>query len=277
MAQQDEQQDRPAPAALPIFSIDTDCPRCGYNLRELAEPRCPECGLVFQPHQVVRDITYRRHRWSLWSIAWGFYRDPVGFWAQFAVQPGSAAGRKLLQGLPFLGASPATMAEIGYQRLGGWQRLRVVLLASLWPFLVLLMLIPLAVATVHGAILWTASIIRRRAADPRAVAMVVGLSSLWLVPVLLCLLLWEPLVRHIADSLRHLPRWMALPAETIRLAVGSACLLLSAVSCVYWAAALYAGARRLLRATRLEAWLCVLCNPGWYGMLAVILRAIGKR
>lgn len=29
------------------FSLELCCPRCGYNLRGLPQPRCPECGLTF--------------------------------------------------------------------------------------------------------------------------------------------------------------------------------------------------------------------------------------
>jgi rubredoxin len=42
---------RPPPAQAPDWSrIDRDiaCPLCGYNLRGLVEPRCPECGYVFE-------------------------------------------------------------------------------------------------------------------------------------------------------------------------------------------------------------------------------------
>lgn len=29
------------------------CPKCGYVLRGLAEPRCPECGRRFDPHEIL--------------------------------------------------------------------------------------------------------------------------------------------------------------------------------------------------------------------------------
>jgi hypothetical protein len=36
--------DRAAAAAAPPAGVDVLCPMCSYNLRGLAEPRCPECG-----------------------------------------------------------------------------------------------------------------------------------------------------------------------------------------------------------------------------------------
>ena len=47
--------DVPAKPSLPrglpatwVMDRDVHCPTCGYNLRMLREPRCPECGLVFR-------------------------------------------------------------------------------------------------------------------------------------------------------------------------------------------------------------------------------------
>ncbi len=42
--------ERPAAASSPDWSViqeDILCPLCEYDLRMLAEPRCPECGYRF--------------------------------------------------------------------------------------------------------------------------------------------------------------------------------------------------------------------------------------
>ena len=39
---------------------DVECFRCGYNLRGLAQPRCPECGLEFEWADLF-DPARRRH------------------------------------------------------------------------------------------------------------------------------------------------------------------------------------------------------------------------
>lgn len=36
------------------LDIELSCPRCGYNLRMLELPRCPECGLHFQWDKLIR-------------------------------------------------------------------------------------------------------------------------------------------------------------------------------------------------------------------------------
>ena len=43
-------------------STDIACPLCGYNLRGLAEPRCPECGFAFAWSDLV-DAKRDRHPW----------------------------------------------------------------------------------------------------------------------------------------------------------------------------------------------------------------------
>ncbi len=43
-------------------SVDLACPLCGYNLRGLAEPRCPECGGAFDWGELL-DHGRDHHRW----------------------------------------------------------------------------------------------------------------------------------------------------------------------------------------------------------------------
>src|SRR5436189_2963407 len=68
-----------------------ECPLCDYNLRGLNEPRCPECGYVFEWWEVL-DPKRRKHKylfehhpernfWSWWKTAWGGLR-PGGFWKE---------------------------------------------------------------------------------------------------------------------------------------------------------------------------------------------------
>ena len=44
------------PATAPDWSQQVEeicCPLCGYNLRGLSEPRCPECGHRFEWHTLI--------------------------------------------------------------------------------------------------------------------------------------------------------------------------------------------------------------------------------
>ena len=56
-------QARPSYCDLPDWQTLADeihCPMCGYNLRGLAQPRCPECGHEFLWRDLL-DPTRRRH------------------------------------------------------------------------------------------------------------------------------------------------------------------------------------------------------------------------
>ena len=57
------QHDQPAPDRLRarLHSQDTSCPNCGYNLRDLANVRCPECGFVLAV-EILEDSQARTHR-----------------------------------------------------------------------------------------------------------------------------------------------------------------------------------------------------------------------
>ena len=72
---------------------DLACPMCGYNVRGLNEPRCPECGYRFvwadltDPARRVHPYLFEHHperNWrSFWQTALGGLR-PVGFWTSIS-------------------------------------------------------------------------------------------------------------------------------------------------------------------------------------------------
>ncbi len=72
----------PATDGKPIFpDMDIPCPHCGYNLRGIVEPRCPECGREFDSDQLLRlwvrcEMPPPPLHWIVWNI----YRHPVTFW-----------------------------------------------------------------------------------------------------------------------------------------------------------------------------------------------------
>ena len=81
------------------------CPLCTYNLRGLAEPRCPECGYRFgwaeltdptlKTHPYLFEHHPKRWIWSFWRTAVGGLR-PVRFWKGINPQQKSRRGRMLL-------------------------------------------------------------------------------------------------------------------------------------------------------------------------------------
>lgn len=66
-----ENQDLLHPAHSPdwdTIAFDVHCSRCGYNLRTLTRPKCPECGLEFHWHDVLDRAAHRsdflfEHNW----------------------------------------------------------------------------------------------------------------------------------------------------------------------------------------------------------------------
>ena len=52
----------PAPPDWATLGRELACPLCGYNLRGLAEPRCPECGFAFGWAELL-DENRDRHPW----------------------------------------------------------------------------------------------------------------------------------------------------------------------------------------------------------------------
>lgn len=79
------------------------CPLCGYNLRQLTEPRCPECGFQFEWNELL-DVRRRKHPYlyehhpesrmgSYARTVLGALR-PKRFWT--ALHPGQSASLRRL-------------------------------------------------------------------------------------------------------------------------------------------------------------------------------------
>lgn len=86
-------RDRLLRATRPIGDGELTCPLCGYSLRGLAEPRCPECGFKFQWHE-LREAKRTRHPYlfehgsghnirSFWLTFWRDCR-PRRFWRELS-------------------------------------------------------------------------------------------------------------------------------------------------------------------------------------------------
>ncbi len=92
---------------------DVECVRCGYNLRGLAQPRCPECGLEFEWADLF-DPARRRHPYlfehqarhgrfeSYVRTAFGSLR-PSRFWRTITLQQPCHGRRLWFYWLSFVG------------------------------------------------------------------------------------------------------------------------------------------------------------------------------
>ena len=82
---------------------DIHCPLCEYDLRGIGEPRCPECGYMFdwpdlldptrRLHPYLFEHHPERNLWSFWRTAAGALL-PRRFWR--TVQPGQVRPRRLI-------------------------------------------------------------------------------------------------------------------------------------------------------------------------------------
>ena len=97
------------------------CPLCDYNLRGLADPRCPECGYAFQWAD-LRDPAKRLHPYLFEHHpehnVWSFTRtllgalEPRRFWARLLPTQPSSARRLLLYAL--LTSAPLLVALLAW-------------------------------------------------------------------------------------------------------------------------------------------------------------------
>lgn len=88
---------------------EIDCPLCGYNLRGLSEPLCPECGYRFDWPDLL-DPTRRRHPWlfehhpthNVWSFFKTLVRNfrPGRFWKELHPGQPSRPGRLVIYWMP---------------------------------------------------------------------------------------------------------------------------------------------------------------------------------
>jgi hypothetical protein len=99
---------------------DVPCPLCYYNLRGVAEPRCPECGYAFEwrdlldpdrrRHPYLFEHHPRRNAWSLWRTFVGALR-PGTFWRE--LRPAQPSNRWRLLLYWFLTSLPALAVPLG--------------------------------------------------------------------------------------------------------------------------------------------------------------------
>src|SRR5688572_1004938 len=118
---------RSAPQDSPDWSAlreDVRCPLCEYDLRGLAEPRCPECGYRFdwpdltdperRRHPYLFEHHPRRNAWSFVRTMAGGLR-PARFWSSLKPSQPSRPGRLVLYWL-----IASLLLPLGYAATFAW-------------------------------------------------------------------------------------------------------------------------------------------------------------
>lgn len=120
---------KPAAAPVPpppahVTRDDLQCPLCDYDLRGLAEPRCPECGYRFDwsdlidPSRRLHPYLFEHHpRHSAWSFVRTMVAGlrPARFWSSLKPSQPSRPGRMVLYWL-----AATLLLPLGYAVTFGW-------------------------------------------------------------------------------------------------------------------------------------------------------------
>lgn len=238
-----------APAGQAIYDVDVPCPRCEYNLRGLTQPRCPECGQMFDPLEVLAWNKERaRQPLPLWWVFGKMLLHPIAFWSMPKVRRSNGlAVRHLLLILAIVGAECGL--PMGNRYTAG----------AIMPTMVFFIVAGLAMWDVHLLLCWLA-LKSARAKHPFVDAYsLIGYAGVWLIPATIGL---------VADSVgTHYP-------STISLAVLGE--LVTIASCLLWMVALYAGTIALTRGSHVAAIWCIVTNPFWYIAGMTLSAAVGR-
>lgn len=111
------------------IDFDLPCPRCGYELRLLTRPRCPECGLTFAWSEVLaKRLGHRAHNWlfeaqwrrrplrSFLTTLWRCLRPP-SFWRAIPLAEPVRMTPLLVVALAGL-LAPTLLSEVAFLSLG---------------------------------------------------------------------------------------------------------------------------------------------------------------
>lgn len=257
----------PPAVAAPDWQFVTDeveCVRCGYNLRGLTQPRCPECGLEFEWADLL-DPTRRQHPYlfehqaqhgpiaSYMRTALGSLKPPR-FWRTITIQQPCHGRRLWLYALIFVGlygfiaggVSALVLALLGIRWFGGMFIIR----SGVSPPLVVILLLPLVIqlATIGALLVFQQSLSRWRIRSYHVTRVCVYSAVGLYIGMGVILLLW---LAFLINSFQFLvPRTSILWS----LAVG-VFVMVMILTALHWWVSLWCAYRRYLKIRRAAAML----------------------
>lgn len=248
-AQSSARAEAPSELAGGVFSRDLLCWECGYNLRDLPNLRCPECGTA-----------YAICKWSFWTapplrrplptwpLAWNVLVHPRDLWSRKMIFKADGPTPRQLCLLVLV---PTIVITIGiWMNINGWKQDRGMMLMA--PVFISLLLLTLGI--VHIRLSAMALIQGTLSLDLARAMVVVAYSAVWMAPLSAVTVLWLVAGRGSPAG------WW----------VGAA---LFATVCARWAMSLYHGGCAGGKSPLCGLW-CALSNPWWWLAMLVVLAAV---
>lgn len=239
----------------PIFAEDMPCPRCEYNLRGIAEARCPECGEAFDPQDVIKYSRRRQLNPPRWWIIRNVLRHPMSVWSSPEVLHGQGATLGQQVAFPAMGlVLPVVLPSLFAGSRERSDALGVALLV--WTFGIG---VTMAIILLHRTLCWIVLRVCGRQKLSEDAGIVIGYATVWLTAALPCAIVGSGMATDIMTR-RAYTGFFPVPglAAYVGVALCGASLLCSAG---LWAMTLYVGMRSAVGTGRLLAAWCALANP----------------
>ena len=251
----------PFETASAVSQANLPCPHCGYNVRGLSRPRCPECGLDFDPAEAQRLAEMLvRPRLSLWWLIWNMTLHPMAIWADPQRRQQLGPSARVL----------ALTAMISYFCLVP------ILAPSIWHYwggqaatdtpIILLSIIGSGIMVV-GITCGHRLLIHARMPQDRPLAAaqlawtVVNYARLWMIPAAILLLVVMRVMMPVAWPATSVSKGLH---NLWHSPLGLGALVGLLACCVLWFLTLYAGGRQPPVGTRRLGLWCAISNPFWY-------------
>lgn len=232
-------------ASESIFSFDIACPQCEYNLRGLTVCRCPECGMMLEPHLLAANQKMAKPSPPVWWTLVNSLCHPTRLWDIPPVKESDGPSGGYLTLVLMLAGLPCGAFVAGLMVPN-----ESITLPSLTWGVILAGVAGLIAAVsmfIHMGLCLLALPRKVPTAASAGAPFIIGYSVVWVVPAVTGLVAAHPLMMRLPPSSE------TAAAEGVML-----------VACVLWATSLYTGTMAVTHGRQLCSLWCALTNPFWY-------------
>ena len=244
-----------------IFDEDVPCPRCGYNVRGLTEPRCPECGAGFDPRQALDCLQRRKLNPPSWRIIRNVLRHPICVWSSPEVLHGWGATLGQQAAIPAIGLGVPVLCLILLSLIMSPQGYGSVLGDSVgWAIAWAIgTALALGAGLLHRVLCWLGLRVGGMLERSEDAGIVIGYATDWLVPTIPCAIAGVGIASGIIAR-RSYAGSVPAPGTSSYVAAGLFAMGLLVLLCL-WSLALYRAMRVAARISPVLAAWCALSNP----------------